>query len=171
MWINRFTPDPGDFPFQLEDVSVVIGSIEVNVGDPIEIFIYEDTDGDGNPGTNATLLATFTDTVQFNDTFTFNVYSLPMAVDLNGPGDVLIGIVNRGGSEGFADSPAGLDTDSGSLGRSWVGSYNAGDVPANATLPADEQWGTIDSFGLPGNWLVRGAGTPTPVELLNFSVE
>ena len=39
---------------------------------------------------------------------------------------------------------------------SWFGSYASGDAPSTITYPADEQWGTIDSFALPGNWMIRG---------------
>jgi hypothetical protein len=132
-------------------------------------LVYEDTDGDGDPGTGAVLLADYSETIQFNDQTTFNVYNLPTPVRLNGPGDVLIGIVNSYSSEGFNDFPAGLDTTT-SNGRSWAAAYLAGDVPANPTLPADEQWGTIDSFGLPGNWIIRGAGSRTalPIPTLNY---
>lgn len=168
IWFNRFTPAPADFPFQLEDVSIMFGPNLVNVGDAIEIVLYEDSDGD--PGTGAVLLDSITETVQFNDQLTFSVYTLASPVEFTGPGDVLIGVVNRAGSEGFDDFPASLDSTI-SAGRSWVGTYNVGDVPASPTLPADEQWGTIDSFGLPGNWMIRGAGSPTPVDLMNFSVE
>ena len=170
IWLNRFTPAPGEFPFQLENVSVMFGATSVTVGDAVEIFLYEDTDGDGDPETGAVLLASISENVQFNDQLTFSVYSLAIPVEFTGPGDVLIGVVNRAGSEGFDDFPASLDTTT-TAGRSWVGTYNVGDVPASPTLPADEQWGTIDSFGLPGNWLIRGAGSPTPVDLMNFSVE
>lgn len=169
IWLNRFTPNSFEYPFQLEDVSAVIAGTNVNVGDSIRILIYEDTDGDGDPGTGAVLLADYSETIQFNDAATFNVYSLPTPVRLNGPGDVLIGIVNSYGSEGFSDFPAALDGTS-SNGRSWAASYLAGDVPANPTLPADEQWGTIDSFGFPGNWIIRGSGThiALPVPALNY---
>jgi len=171
IWMNRFTPAVSDFPFQLEEVSVVFGDNLVNVGDDIEILVYEDTDNDGDPGTNAVLLASFAETIQFNDLTTFNVYTLSMPVELTGPGDVIVGIVNKSGSEGNADFPAAIDQDN-SQGRSWVASYNAGNVPSNPQLPGDEQWGTIDSFGLPGNWMIRAAGSPSvPVELMNFTVE
>lgn len=158
IWLNRFTPAPSEFPFQLEEVSVMFGTTLTSPGDAIEILVYEDTDGDGDPGTGAVLLASFDETIQTADQATFNVYSLKPAVQLNGPGDVLIGIVNRAGFEGNNDFPAAFDQ-SPSQGRSWAASYLAGDVPDNPPLPADEQWGTIDSFGLPGNWLLRGAGT------------
>ena len=157
LWMNRFTPSPIDYPFVLERIEVVFGATNVAAGDPVELFLWSDTDGDGDPGTGTVLMTSFTATVQVADQATFNVYELPIPVRFTVPGDVLVGVVNRGGSEGFSDFPAALDTTS-SNGISWAASWLAGDVPAVPTLPADEQWGTIDSFGLPGNWMVRASG-------------
>lgn len=159
VWINRFTPNPADFPFLLEEVRVVFGQTLVPIGGAIEIVIHEDTDGDGNPGTGANFLASFNGTVQANDGATFSVYTLTPPVQIDGPGDLLVGIINRYGSEGFDDFPATLDQTA-SQGRSWAGTYLAGNVPPMPTYPANEQWGTIDSFGFPGNWIVRAFGSP-----------
>lgn len=158
IWINRFTPVPADFPLQLEEVQVVFGVTSVTLGGAIEIVIHEDTDNDGNPGTGATYLASHNGTVQANDGTTFSVYTLAPPVVLNGPGDILVGVINRYGSEGFDDFPATLDQTA-TAGRSWAATYLAGNVPAAPTYPADEQWGTIDSFGFPGNWIVRAFGS------------
>lgn len=158
IWLNRFTPAPADFPFQIDEIQVLLGTTLVTVGDPIQLLVYADTDGDGDPGTGAVLLGEFTDTVQFSDGATFNVYSVPSPIRVDGPGDVLIGVVNRIGAEGTDDFPAAVDTTT-SAGRSWVGSYLAGDVPPLPPLPADEQWGTIDSFGFAGNWVIRASGS------------
>jgi hypothetical protein len=157
IWLNRFTPDPAEFPFRLEQVSAVFGATGVMVGDAIEIVMYTDTDADGDPGTGAVLVMSCDDVIQFNDGTTFNVYNCLSPV-LTGPGDVLIGIINRASFEGGGDFPAGIDTGA-SMGRSWAASYLVGDVPDNPMVPADEQWDTIDNFGFPGNWVVRGAGT------------
>jgi uncharacterized repeat protein (TIGR01451 family) len=158
IWINRFTPLPADFPFELEEVRVAFGTTSVPLGGAVEIVIHEDTDNDGDPGTGSTFLASHNGTVQANDGTTFSVYTLATPVVLNGPGDVLVGVINRYGSEGNNDFPAALDQTASQV-RSWAASYLAGNVPANPTYPADEQWGTIDSFGFPGNWLVRAFGT------------
>jgi hypothetical protein len=78
VWLNRFTPDPAEFPFTLEEVQVLFGAgVGVNVGEIVDVYIYEDTDGDGDPGTNATFLASETGvTVQAVDDVTWSVYSL-----------------------------------------------------------------------------------------------
>lgn len=158
IWLNVFTPNPDDFPFQLEEISVVFGATGVTVGDTVELLVYSDTDSDGDPGTGAVLVGSETVTIQFADGVTFSVYTLTTPIPLLGPGDVIIGVVNRYAFEGSSDFPAALDQTATQL-RSWAASYLAGDVPANPTLPGDEQWGTIDSFGFPGNWVVRGSGT------------
>ena len=169
IWFNRFTPDPADFPFKLEEIQVVFGSSLVNVGDAVDLVIFEDTDGDGDPGTGSVHLATFNEVIQFADDATFSVYSLATPVVLGGPGDVIIGVINRYSSEGLFDFPARLDESSSAV-RSWAASYLAGDVPDPPFFPADEQWGTVDSFGFPGNWVVRGFGTTlVPVEVPTFS--
>ena len=155
VWLNRFTPNAGDYPLALEEIWVQFGSSEVNAGDAIEIVVHEDTDQDDNPGTGASLLAAYRTIIVAADGLTWSKYRLPNPLVLNGPGDVLIGVVNRYSSEGNNDFPARLDTSS-SQGRSWVGSYNSGNAPSTIIYPADESWGTIDSFGFPGNWMIRG---------------
>lgn len=157
VWFNRFTPDPLDFPIVLDEIWVQFGSTNVSPGDRVDLVIHEDTDGDNDPGTGAVHLATFTTTVQVAGGGNWSVYPLSPTVLLNGPGDVLIGVVNRYGSEGFDDFPAELDQTN-SQGRSWAGNYLAGDVPPTPTYPADDEWGTIDSFGFPGNWMIRAFG-------------
>ena len=178
IWLNRFTPAAIDFPFQIEDISIMFGDSAtsfVNVGSTIDIFLYSDTDGDNDPGTGAVLLSSFSDVVQAADAQTFSNYNLSVPVEFAGPtGDVLIAVVLRGGLAS-GNFPAGQDTAT-SQDRSWLGTYTDGvggtaPVPASPTLPADDVWGTIDSFKFPGNWMIRASGVSTPVELMNFSVE
>jgi uncharacterized repeat protein (TIGR01451 family) len=155
IWLNRFTPDPGLFPFTLHEVQHYFYSGQgVAVGDVFDIYIYEDTDGDGDPGTGAVFLGDIQDvTAQAMDAW--SVWPLATPVVLNGPGDVLIAAVNRT-TVVAGTYPATMDQTA-SQGRSWLGAYTAdpGDPP---TLPANDLWGTADSFGFPGNWMVRGYG-------------
>ncbi|HZD55809.1 MAG TPA: hypothetical protein VE136_03750, partial [Anaerolineales bacterium] len=168
--LNRFTPDPSEFPFTLEQIQVlfyddVFGTYNVGVGDAIDLVVYQDADG--NPANGATLLATFHDTVKAVDGSTWSVYNLSSPVVVNGPGDVLIGVINRYVNDGVTlkSYPAGLDTSS-SGGRSWIGWWS-GSPPDPAVLPPDVYFDVISSI-LPGNWLVRGygqtgaGGTPSP---------
>jgi subtilisin-like proprotein convertase family protein len=152
IWLNRFTPAPSDYPFTLNQVEVMFRSLDgVNVGELVDIYVY--SDADGNPANGATFVGSSTGvTVQVLDAF--SVY--PVSMNLTGPGDVLIGVVNRTAGTEPGEFPAAIDTTA-SQGRSWVGLYggNPGDPP---TLPAPT-FGTIDSFGFPGNWMVRGSGS------------
>lgn len=166
IWLNRFTPPGAHFPLAIDEVSVLVPtSTGVVIGQRIEFLLYEDTDADGDPATGANLLGTLTTDIQALDVYV--PYPIgPIA--FNGPGDVLVGVVNRSGFEGFNDFPAGLDQTA-TQTRSWAATYLVGDVPVNPTLPGDEQWGLIDSFGFPGNWTVRASYNPNlPVELTAF---
>jgi PKD repeat protein/N-acetylneuraminic acid mutarotase len=158
LWLNRFTPDAADFPFDLNQISVVLGSTGVAVGDPIDLVVYQDTDGDGDPS-NAAWLATYNVTVQYNDGATWNDYLLVTPLTLTGPGDVLIGVINRYQVSGVdpSDFPAALDQTA-TQQRSWVAAWS-GDPPDPAVLPPDAGglWDLIDTW-FPGNWMIRGYG-------------
>jgi hypothetical protein len=108
IWLNRFTPDPADFPFVLDQVSVLFSTeVGVNISDTIDIYLYEDTDGDGDPGTGASLLQSLDDAaVQAADSVTWSNYPVDPPVILNGPGDVLIAVVNRTAGVAAGDHPA-----------------------------------------------------------------
>lgn len=161
IWLNRFTPVASDFPFQLEQVQVFFGaSMGLNVGELVDIYIYEDIDGDGDPGTGSVLAGSFLNApIQFVDDVNWSTYNLTAPIVLNGPGDVLIAVVNRTCGLAAGTFPAAMD-ETASQGRSWIGLYSAGNVPQPPSLPTDSLWGTIDSVGFPCNWMIRGAGGP-----------
>ena len=149
IWLNRFTPDPTDFPFTLNEIQVMFTSTtSVTIGDAVDLYVYSDADGD--PSNGATFVGSSTgQTIQALDTF--SVY--PVAIPLSIVGDVLIGAVNRG-SDAAGQFPAAIDLTASQV-RSWVGFGTVDDPPV---LPS-ATFGTIDSFGFAGNWLVRGEGT------------
>jgi subtilisin family serine protease len=170
IWLNRFTPDPSEFPFTLDQIQVmfyddVSGTYNVSVGDAIDLVVYQDADG--NPANGATLLATFQDAVEAVDGTTWSVYNLSSPVVINGPGDVLIGVINRYVNDGVTPKsyPASLDTTS-SNSRSWIGWWS-GSPPDPAVLPPDYYF-EVMSGTFAGNWLIRGygqtgaSGTPSP---------
>jgi uncharacterized membrane protein len=158
-WFNRFTPDPDSFPFVLEEIHVLFSQYDgVAAGDLIDLFVYEDSDGDGNPATSARFVGSILNaTVRVADNSTWSIYQPAEPLVLNGPGDVLIGVVNRTAGVLPGQYPAAVDTHS-SANRSWIAVYvNAtpGNPPA---LPPYGILGTIDSYGMPGNWMIRGYG-------------
>lgn len=155
LFLNRFTPSADSFAFQLKQIQVYFRSdSQAAVGDPIRLVVYENTIGNTDPADGATFLASFDVTV-VDPSDTWNVYDLPSPVALNGPGDVLIGVIALK-KPGTAYFPAALDQTS-NQGRSWIGLWT-GDAPVPPTLPSDDIWSLIDSQGWPGNWMIRGYG-------------
>lgn len=157
LWLNRFTPQPGDYPFILNEARVYFAAENSNValGDVFDLFVWEDTDGDHNPATGAVYLAGITG-ARITRLGAYSSYPLSKPILLTEPGDILIGAVYRASGNYY---PAAQDTSSHQK-RSWVGLYASG-IPGNPpALPSDltDGWGLIDSFGLPGNWMIRGAG-------------
>jgi hypothetical protein len=153
LFLNRFTPDTGLFPFDLNEIWAGFPSATgVEVGDDVDLVVYEDADG--NPANGATFRARYSVTILALDAW--NAYGLTTPLTMAGPGDVLIGVIAREtpGSDYF---PAALD---GTLSqqRSWVGMWSTSPPPNPPNLPADYSFGLVDSFGYPGNWLVRGYG-------------
>jgi hypothetical protein len=168
IWLNRFTPDENNFPIILDEVWVQFSNTAIK-DDDIEIFIFEDTDGDGDPATGEILLGKYDETVQHADNHFWSKYDLNPAVTLQGPGDILVGVVNRYVSVDDYDFPARIDQGS-SQQRSWVGIYEAGDVPENPTFPADV-WGTIEELSndISGNWMIRAFGYRSCANLADIS--
>lgn len=163
LWFNRFTPG---VPFDLEEIWVLFPpGTNMAVGNAIELAVYQDTDG--NPANGATLLATFSETIQVLDGVTFSVYPLASVVSFDGVGDLLIGVVPRFIVSGQTSPtlPAALDTTS-SQGRSWLGVWTTDPPNPPALLPPpDQQISTVDGFQ-PGNWMIRGFGTePNTLEI------
>ncbi|MCA9981999.1 MAG: hypothetical protein KDD89_14245, partial [Anaerolineales bacterium] len=169
IWLNRFTPQKDDYPFALTEVQVLFDDSEFSatqVGELVDIYVYQDADG--NPNTGAVLAGSLLDApVQFVDGVQFSTYAFAQPLRLMGPGDVLIAVVNRTAGIVRGGYPAALDATS-SRQRSWIGMYSAG-APANPPqIPADMDWGMVDSFGAPGNWLVRGYGEKCGAENISW---
>ncbi|MFZ2358384.1 MAG: S8 family serine peptidase [Anaerolineae bacterium] len=159
LWLNRFTPGAGNFPLQLQQVDVMFGypaggAGGVNVGELVDIYLYEDADG--NPANGATFKGSLLNqAVEAVNGTTFSTYPLPAPVTFNGPGDVLIAVVNRTAGVAAGTFVAALDQTA-TQGRSWIG-LGAGATTNPPTLPP-ATFGTVDSFGFPGNMMVRGYG-------------
>ena len=102
----------------------------------------------------------------------FDVFNLTSAPAIPSGVNLLIGVVDRWVTSGVSGStfPAAIDQTAPNNVRSWVASYTA-DPPNPPTLPSTGLFGTIDSFGLPGDWLVRATGTVVPVELMGVTIE
>jgi uncharacterized repeat protein (TIGR01451 family) len=153
LWVNRFTPAPDEFPFALNQVQIYFSTVGlVNVGDDIVIIVYENTSGNNDPAVGSNWLASFPTTVQALDTW--NVYTLTTPVVLNGPGDVIVGVIGME-TPGTSYWPASMDQTA-TQARSWAGWWNSSPPPDPPILPPPN-WTLIDVY-FPGNWMVRGYG-------------
>lgn len=161
LWVNRFTPNPDDFPFYIDTVSFWFSTVGmVNVGDDIIIVMYENTSGNSDPAVGSNFLAAFPTTVQALDQW--NYYTLATPVTFNGPGDVIIGAIALE-LPGTSYWPASMDQTS-TQARSWAGWWNSSPPPNPPVLPP-ENWTLIDVY-FPGNWMVRASGaTEEPADI------
>jgi uncharacterized repeat protein (TIGR02543 family) len=160
VWLNRFTPHPFNFPITIDEVHVMFGwtggTGNINVGELVDVYLYEDYDG--NPANGATYRAALhNQQVQAVNHTTWSVYPLTTPVTFDGPGDIIIAVVNRTAGITLGTYPAVIDESSPSQGRSWVG-FGGGDPGDPPDFTAFANFALIDAFGFPGNWLVRGFG-------------
>ncbi len=158
IWYNRFSPNAASFPFTLDEVQVYYPDFGgMAVGDEVDIYIYEDTDGDGDLTDAVHLGSLKNQTVTAVDAFIS--HSFNNGIELNGAGDVIIAVVNRVGSAAF---PAAKDTTA-NQGRSYVR------IPGGN--PADPP--ALTNSLTAGNLMIRGLGaqevvceTPTDIPWL-----
>jgi hypothetical protein len=165
MWFQQFgTPTAN---FTLDEIWVLFPSDpEIAAGASVQLVVYRDPDGDPTDGAN--LLWSSDEVIQAADGITFSVYPVTPALEFQGAGDVLIGVVNRFVTSGVSPMslPAVLDTNSGD-GRSWVATWD-GDPSDPPILPGDQSQFPIDDL-VSGTWMIRGfgQGDAAPVPTLN----
>lgn len=162
IFLNRFTPDPAVFPLTLNEILVYFDGEDTNVqpGDEISLVVYENTSGSTDPAVGSSLLHQQSATVGTVDSW--NEYTLTTPVVLNGPGDVLIGVIALE-TPGILYFPAAIDLTT-SQQRSWIGYWEDSPPPTPPTLPPTDTWDLIDNLGYPGNWLIRGLATYDPCD-------
>jgi len=161
LWMNQFDVIPGQT--MISTISVAWGTPlnpdpSLN-GMPVTIAVWSDPNGDGDP-TDGLLLGSVAGTVQNAGTDTFVNYTFNPPVDVSAFTSFFIGDLTPSSTDVERFFQA-IDQTPPSHMRSWlVGNSDGSDVDIN-TLANNDLIGTIDSFGLPGNWLVRGdTGTP-----------
>jgi hypothetical protein len=173
MWFNRFDVDPSLLPIRIDQVRIFWDPTPTGaatVGNAVSLEIY--SDNDANPANGATHAYTENDTIAQVGT-SFDVYALTTPPELATAVNLLVGVVDRWITTGVSTTafPAAIDQTTPNNGRSFVASYAAGSPPVPPTIPSDGLFGTIDSFGLAGDWLIRATGSLVPVELQTFSIE
>ena len=167
LWMNQFNVIAGQT--MITTVSVAWGTPlfpdPSNNGTPVTIAIWSDPNGDGDP-TDGLLLGSVAGTIQNEGTDTFVNYTFSPPVDVSAFTSFFVGDMTpaNGGPEHFFQ---GLDENGPLHMRSWIAANGDGSNVDINTIGNNDLIGTIDSFGLPGNWLIRadtggGGGSPTP---------
>ena len=155
LWMNQFDVIAGQT--MITTVSVAWGTPffpdPSNNGTPVTIAIWSDPNGDGDP-TNGLLLGSVAGTIQNEGTDTFVNYTFNPPVDVSAFTSFFVGDMTpaNGGPEHFFQ---GLDETPLATWRS--GSRRTATALQWISTPDRQQRsiGPIDSFGLPGNWLIR----------------
>ena len=166
LWFNQFAVIPG---------ANVIGSVDIAWGTPanstpasqlngtpVTIAIWSDPNGDGNPS-DAVLLGSVPGTVQDANTDTFITYTFPTAVTVPGTSFFVGDMTPANNSvEPFIES---LDQNT-SAGKSWT-AFNSNGAPVDINnIGNNDTVAVIDSFGIPGNWLIRANATTTTGDIV-----
>jgi hypothetical protein len=160
IWLNSFPIVAGGE--KITDVSVAFsgtGNSQASTynGLPISIVLYQ-----GSTQALATLLMEEPEVISGAGTNVPTDYSIPPTVV---SGSMLVGVVAKDIPRG-ASYLAGLDTTGAYPNRSFIGDTLPGDTMNEADLasiPAG-QFGTIDSFGIPGDLVIRATGVATVPE-------
>ena len=172
LWLNRFTPV--EYPVGLTQIQTMwdntaIGCF-ITTGATFDLFTYRDTNS--NPGDGAANVSSHTgQTVTSLNVFQTTTFASVFFA--TGPGDILIGAVNRTGMDGPGQFPAAQDTTASQV-RSWMGVIPGTPPPVPPPVPwgtFPSQFNTADFFAFPGDWMIRGAGTVVPVELQDFTIQ
>jgi subtilisin family serine protease len=194
LWLNRFTPDPTDYPFTLTNVQTIFlgslngGTVGAVVGDTFDVYVYQDNDND--PSNGATLVAAVPGVAVTAPLGSIQTITLPNGgVQLNGPGDVIIALDYHGpGGHSPATADSGPDA-----GRSWLSQNFHSIAPGkSSTSPQGNDTIFIDGFdgntapvgpdlatedlvlasqavsGFTDNWLIRGNGVKTDGQGVKF---
>lgn len=160
-WFNQFTVVAGAETITSLDIvwGTPANSTPANQlnGQPVIICIWNDPNNDGNPN-DSTLIASVNGTISSANTDTFVTYTFDTPVNIGPAGtSFFVGDVTPAYDQGELFFQ-GID-ETNPQGHSWVAGNSTGDPVDYMNLGNNDTLGTIDSFGLPGNWLIRANGT------------
>ncbi|HEY0231693.1 MAG TPA: S8 family serine peptidase [Dokdonella sp.] len=168
LWLNRFTPDAASYPITLNSLETVFADATSNgsegavLGETFDYYVFQDDDND--PSNGATLVGSVLG-VPVTVLGDFQTIDIPApGITLNGPGDVLIGIINRGR---LGHYPASADVGP-NAARSWISGINE-------VVPGDPDLASIDMTLVTDvvptftfNWIIRGHGTSGSGKTVNL---
>ncbi len=86
----------------------------------------------------------------------------PTSFPVPGPGDVWVGFTDQWAADGTftPELHTSAIDQTASAGESWLAATSTAGVPTDVNdLGNNDFLGVVDSFGLPGNWMIRATGT------------
>ncbi len=155
LWLNRYTPNPADYPITITSVTTIFGSGAGwnAAGDKISVFVYQDNDSD--PTNGATPVGTPTVYTMGTPINAFVTIPLTTPVTVTGPGDVLIALSNPNPGN-VGGRPATMDGNGAFMGRSYIGdAVGNGTVAPNLVDTSLE----INPASFAKNYVIRATGT------------
>jgi hypothetical protein len=159
IWLNRFTVQPGGET--INEIQAAFGSPNdprPYNGLPFTLLVYSDATG-GSPS-DAVLLASVNDVVSNANTGLLNSYTIPSTLITTSEFFVAVLMRNLPGGNGFV---ASIDqTVPHVSGVSYAGFTVGAPLNENNLGTLGANLGTIEGFGLAGNWVLRATGVPTP---------
>ncbi|MGA8277844.1 MAG: S8 family serine peptidase [Rhodanobacteraceae bacterium] len=152
LWLNQFTPDADEYPITLNTVDTIFSATGTTVGDVFDLYVFQDSDDD--PSNGATLVGSVTGQTVAAPQNSLQTITIPSGVTLNGPGEILIALVNRTVNA----FPASADDAVDFAGHSWIGGLGSvGSPPDLSALGLVLTPDALPSFT--HNWIIRGHGT------------
>lgn len=161
LWLNQFHPEPAEYPITLNTVQTIFSGTGTVMGNVFDVYIFQDNDTD--PANGATLVRSIT-----NQTITaqnsLQSIAIPGGQVMNGPGEILIALVNRT----LNAYPAAADDGVAFGGHSFIS--DLGTVPSPPVLASLGMVPTpsvLPTFT--HNWIIRAQGTNAggvPVRLI-----
>jgi MYXO-CTERM domain-containing protein len=153
VYLNTFSLTGSDTAINQVSIAFSIPSQTNLLGLGFTAVLYSDANG-GTPW-DGTLVWSASGTISSLATF------IDIAVpDVAVAGNFAVGFLFTAPAGG-ALFPAGLDHTAPVSNRSYAGFATSVDINDLSSLPAG-QFGTIESFGLPGNWTITANGVPAP---------
>lgn len=154
---NRFDVQPGgEIITQISIAYGRPGGVSALNGLPVEILLYEDVDG-GSPW-NAVLRHSLNAVVANGNSNTLNTYAIP-PTEVHG--SFLAAMIYRN-TTAVNKFIGALDRTLPHLSDASFYGYAVGLDETNLQSIPDGQFGTMESLGIPGNFLVRATGQPIP---------
>ena len=166
LWFNQFKTVAGGEA--ISSVSIAYGTTADPqpklIGRKVAVCVWSDPNNDGNPA-DAVLLRVVRGTItsEGSDTFVTVTFNHPVKIGPAGT-SFFVGeeTVKVQRTELFfqAIDETNASGQAHSKGKSWVAAQAGGGKLDVGHPGANDTVGTIDSFGLPGNWLIRATGVP-----------